>query len=82
MENKEKDIFNTPTSQKKKLDTLKKDYSGIQKNLMGDLFKKVLKSIMPIEYKIFSQKYIKLKEIELGDSLEKITSKIDENIEM
>jgi hypothetical protein len=82
MENKEKEIYNTSSTQKKKLDTLKKDYTITQKNLLGDLFKKIIKSIMPIEFKIFSHKYIKLNDIEYGDSLEKIISKIDENIEM
>ena len=82
MENKEKEILSYSSNQKKKLDSTKKDYINIQKNLITELMRKMIKNICPIEHKIFSNKFIKLKEFDANDTFEKMVSKIDENIEM
>jgi hypothetical protein len=37
---------------------------------------------MPIEFKLFSQRYLKLKEINEKDSLDNIINKLNENKEM
>jgi hypothetical protein len=82
MESKEKEILNTISSNKKKLDHSKKEYNNIQVACISELIKKLIKNITPIEYKIFSNKYIKLREIEQNDPLDKIRTKIEDNIQM
>ena len=88
MENREKEIlsFSNMTSNKntnkKKVEGLKKDYTNFQKSLISELMKKLITNIMPVEYKVFSHKFIKLKEIESTDTLDSILTKIDVNIEM
>ncbi len=82
MDSKEKEILNNNSSNKKKIENSKKEYKNIQAVCVIELLKKLIINITPIEYKIFSTKYIKLKEIEPSDPLDKLSSKIEENIEM
>lgn len=54
----------------------------MQKNLQTELFRRVLTSIIPLEFKIFSSKCIKIQDIEKEDSLEMMVNKIKDNFEM
>ncbi len=80
METKEKEILSG--GNKKKSENLKKEFINIQTVTISELTRKLIKNSVPIEFKIFSNKYLKLKEFEPNDSLDRMTSKIDENIEM
>ena len=51
----------------------------MQKNLLVEIFKKMINSIIPLEYKLFTLKYLNLKSFENLDSLDKIIETIDEN---
>ena len=87
MENKEKEInrnysTNPNSKQTFKNETTKRHYDNLQKNLLVELFKKLIKNSIPIEYKVFSNKYLKIRKIESNDTLEKIIQKIDENVQM
>jgi hypothetical protein len=44
--------------------------------------RKMIKNSVPIDFKIAANKFIKLKELENQDNIEKISEKINENIEM
>jgi hypothetical protein len=61
------------------LDNSKKEYANLQKTVLTDLLKKLIKSSIPIEFKIMANKYIKIKDMEACDSLENIIETIDEN---
>ena len=80
MDTKEKEILSS--GNKKKSENLKKEFINIQTGIITELSRKLLKNSVPIEFKIFSNKYLKLKEFEPNDSLDNMTKKIDENIEM
>jgi hypothetical protein len=58
------------------------EYTRLQQNLLTELFRRILRSIVPIEFKIFSSKCIKIKELEKDDSLETMVNKVKENHEM
>ena len=58
------------------------EYNNSQQNLLTELFRKILKNIIPIEFKIFSNKCIKINEFEKDDTLEEMINKIKENCEM
>lgn len=58
------------------------DYNQNQQNLLIELFKKILRNIIPIDFKIFSSKGIKLHEFSKDDSLNELINKIKENYEM
>jgi hypothetical protein len=81
METKEKEIYSSLNS-KKKNDNLKSEYSNLQGILLSELFKKLIRYITPVEYKIFSNKLIKMKEFDANDSIESIIEKVNENQEM
>jgi len=54
----------------------------MQKNLQTELFRRVLTSIVPLEFKIFSSKCIKIQDIEKDDPLEIMVNKIKDNYDM
>jgi hypothetical protein len=76
---KEKEII---SQNKKKIEVAKNEYNNIQKVVLNELFKKLIMNIIPIELKIFCQKFLKLKEYDNKDSLEAIIDKINLNQEM
>ena len=81
MENKEKEIHAHNTS-KKKVETLKTEYTSMQNILLNELFMKMVKNITPIEFKAFTNKFIKLKEFTSSDTYDILMDKINENQEM
>ena len=76
---REKEII---SQNKKKIEVAKNEYNNIQKVVLTELFKKLIMNIIPIELKIFCQKFLKLKEYDSNDSLEVIIDKINLNQEM
>lgn len=58
------------------------DYNQTQQNLISELFSKLLFNIVPLEFKLFSNKNIRLKEFSETDSLNELMSKIRDNHEM
>ncbi len=58
------------------------EYTQTQQTLLTELFRRILRSIVPIDFKIFSSKCIKIQEIEKEDSLETMVNKIRDNHEM
>ncbi len=49
---------------------------------MTELFRRILRNIVPIEFKVFFNKYIKMQELETEDSLDNMVNKIKINCEM
>jgi hypothetical protein len=82
MDNSEKELLSIAPNNKKKIDNLKKDYTNNQKWLQIELFSKQINNMIPIEFKIFANKFIKMKNFEKGDDIETIINKISENLEM
>jgi hypothetical protein len=70
------------TTAKKKQETCKSEYDTLQRSVLTELFKKLLSNLMPIEFKNFSQKFLKLKDFDQKDTLEAIIEKITTNQEM
>lgn len=80
LDEKEKEI--EQSSNKKKADTSKSEFVSTQKILLNYLFLYQIKVMMPIECKLFQNKFIKLAQFEDGDSVEAIILKINNNIKM
>jgi len=76
LEVKEKEIAKTD---KNKTAPGKEEYRNIQKNALIELYRKILKAIMPIEYNVFASKFIKFNDITTCDNANKIVQKISEN---
>jgi hypothetical protein len=79
LESKEKELG---TGNKKKQENCKKEYESIQRSVLSELFKKLICNIMPIDFKLFAQKFLKLNEIEAKDNLDNIIQKLNDNGEM
>lgn len=58
------------------------EYTHTQRNLLTDLMRRILRSVIPIEFKLFTNKCIKIKELQKEDTLEDMFNKIKENYEM
>ena len=83
MENKENILKKLENAQNREfIRNLSSEYSMIQKNLITEYLKRLFFCIIPLQFKLFSNKCIKLKEIKLDDNFNTIISKIDENYEM
>ena len=78
LEKNEKEI--EKCSNKKKVDVIKNEYIENQKILLNNLFIKQVKVMMPIECKIFQNKFIKVLLFEENDSPEIILNKIIDNL--
>jgi hypothetical protein len=82
LETKEKELLESRDLSKKKIDTLRVDYSTLQKSLLTELYKKILRIVTPLEFKVFSNKFLKLKDHSSNDSLESMINNISDNEEM
>lgn len=80
LEEKEKEI--EETSNKKKNDSSKIEFVANQKILLNYLFLYQIKVMMPLECRLFQNKFIKLAQFEDGDNVETIILKINNNIKM
>ena len=80
LEEKEKEI--EETSNKKKNDSTKIEFVANQKILLNYLFLYQIKVMMPLECRLFQNKFIKLAQFEDGDNVETIIIKINNNIKM
>lgn len=80
LDEKEKEIENT--SNKKKVENITSEYITNQKILLNNLFINQIKVMMPIDCKIFQNKFIKLAQFEKDESIDNILNKIDNNIKM
>ena len=81
MHEKENEI-KSKISKKKQDDNSISEHTQTQQTLLTELFRRILRSIVPIEFKIFSSKCIKIQEMENDDSLETMVNKIKDNYEM
>ena len=50
--------------------------------MLCELFKKLLINIIPVEYKLFANKFLKFKEIDANDTIDMVFLKLEENYEM
>lgn len=69
-------------SDKVKNTAKKAEYKAIQSKILFELFRKIIKVIMPIEYNIFVSKFIKVNDIASSDSTMQMMQKIIQNQEM
>jgi len=60
---------------------MKSDYQEIQNVALSLLFKKMINTIIPIEFKNFGNKFIKFKEIGKYKNIEELFLSINENQE-
>ena len=60
----------------------KKEYRLNQNNLLFEIYKTMVKTVMPIEYNIFASKFIKFNDISESESFEILIKNIVRNQEM
>ncbi len=65
-----------------KFEEIKKEYKNEQIWLQNKLLNKLIRIMIPLEYKIFYQKFLKLDIIEENDDIKIMKSKINNNISM
>ena len=65
-----------------KFEEIKKEYKNDQIWLQNKLLNKLIRIMIPLEYKIFYQKFLKLDIIEENDDIKIMKSKINNNISM
>ena len=65
-----------------KVEEIKKEYKNQQIWLQNKLLNKLIRIMIPLEYKIFYQKFLKLDIIEENDDIKIMKSKINNNISM
>ena len=65
-----------------KFQEIKKEYKNEQIWLQNKLLNKLIRIMIPLEYKIFYQKFLKLDIIEENDDIKIMKSKINNNISM
>jgi hypothetical protein len=80
LEEKEKEI--ELATNKKKVEMNTSIYINNQKLIINNLFIKQINNMMPIDCKVFQNKFIKLAQIENDDNIEIILNKINNNIKM
>ena len=80
LEEKEKEI--ELATNKKKVELNTSIYVNNQKFVINNLFIKQINNMMPIDCKVFQNKFIKLAQIENDDNIEIILNKINNNIKM
>lgn len=64
------------------INNIKNEYKNTQSWLQEELFIKFLQSIIPLEYKIFYKKFLKMETVENGDNILIAEKKITKNILM
>ena len=65
-----------------KVEEIKKEYKNQQIWLQNKLLNKLIRIMIPLEYKIFYQKFLKLDMIEENDDIKNMKNKINNNILM
>lgn len=65
-----------------KVEEIKKEYKNAQNWLQEELIIKFIQSLVPLEYKIFYKKFLKLESVGKEDNLESVENKINKNIKM
>ena len=65
-----------------KVEEIKKEYKNQQIWLQNKLLNKLIRIMIPLEYKIFYQKFLKLDIIEENDDIKNMKNKINNNILM
>ena len=65
-----------------KVEEIKKEYKNQQIWLQNKLLNKLIRIMIPLEYKIFYQKFLKLDIIEENDDITIMKNKINNNISM
>ena len=65
-----------------KFEEIKKEYKNQQIWLQNKLLNKLIRIMIPLEYKIFYQKFLKLDIIEENDDIKNMKNKINNNILM
>ena len=65
-----------------KVEEIKKEYKNQRMWLQNKLLNKLIRIMIPLEYKIFYQKFLKLDIIEENDDIKNMKNKINNNILM
>ncbi len=65
-----------------KFEEIKKEYKNDQIWLQNKLLNKLIRIMIPLEYKIFYRKLLKLEDIEENDDIQIMKNKINNNISM
>jgi len=79
LEEKEKEIVK---SDKNKNNVKKGEYKAIQNKLLFEFYKRIIKVVMPIEYNVFANKFIKFNDISSCESSNNMIDKLVENQEI
>jgi len=79
MNNKEKEICLLRNDDKLK-NFLIKDFKKIQKSNSLSILKNFIKNLIPLEFKLFYEKFIKLNDLTNYNNLHELIEKIDENV--
>ena len=75
-------ILLTPENDSKKIEFVKKEYINEQKILLNEIFSKQIELLMPIDCKLFLNKFIKLKQIDTQDTIDNNYKNIESNIDL
>ena len=65
-----------------KAEEIKKEYKNEQILLLNKLLNKLIRIMIPLEYKIFYRKLLKLEDIEENDDIQIMKNKINNNISL
>jgi len=79
IDKKEKEYIKTYQEDFTGSEKLKREHNSLQKECMINLYKKMVKSIIPIDLKVFSKRFLRLRNITNFSSLDHLLEKINEN---
>lgn len=79
---KEKEVLSERQFTEEQIISIRNEYKTAQNWLQEELFIKFVQSLIPLEYKIFYKKFLKMETIETGDSIVTAEKKITKNILM
>ena len=79
---KEKEALTEREFTEEQISNIKNEYKNAQSWLKEELFIKYIQSVIPLEYKIFYKKFLKMETVENGDDIITAEKKITKNILM
>lgn len=79
---KEKEALAKREFTEEQISNIKNEYKNAQSWLKEELFIKYIQSVIPLEYKIFYKKFLKMETVESGDNIITAEKKITKNILM
>ena len=79
---KEKEALTEREFTEEQISNIKNEYKNAQSWLKEELFIKYIQSVIPLKYKIFYKKFLKMETVENGDDIITAEKKITKNILM